>query len=148
MDLLIELLTELAKLSGPALWIGGIAIIGLFIYKIIIIGSIFGVTKFCTQKLHDVLTTERPPTRVITEWKCTDYVLSGAEPEFKRLAQRLDSYRNNHYQYIRTDDMTKLHEALDLYEEKAEKTKKEADKKRKDRQAAKEAELSDKATYG
>jgi hypothetical protein len=148
MDLLIELLTELAKLSGPALWIGGIAIIGLFIYKIIIIGSIFGVTKFCTQKLHDVLTTERPPTRVITEWKCTDYVLSGAEPEFKRLAQRLDSYRNNHYQYIRTDDMTKLHEALDLYEEKAEQVKKAADKKSKEFQAARANSAAAETTYG
>lgn len=90
MDTLIELLKELAALSGPALWLGGLAIVGLFAYKIFIVGSIYGVVKFCAQKIHDTMVKERPPRKEIIEWKCTDYLITGTEPEFKALVAQVD----------------------------------------------------------
>lgn len=65
MDLLIEILKIIQELSGPALWVGGITITLLFAYKVIIVGSVYGVIKFTVQKLHDVLVKPTHEKKVI-----------------------------------------------------------------------------------
>jgi len=67
MELVITLLQELANLSGIALYIGGLAVVLLFAYKITIIGSVYGVIKYCVGTVCDVI-GNRP---VIKEEKVT-----------------------------------------------------------------------------
>lgn len=50
-----------ADLPQMALWV----LIGFFIYKVIIIGSIYGVIRFVTTKLHDYLVTRKNKVKEI-----------------------------------------------------------------------------------
>ena len=52
----LKLLVEMvASLPTMAVWV----IIGYFIYKIFIVGSVYGVIRFVTQKIHDVIVAKK-----------------------------------------------------------------------------------------
>jgi len=64
MEELKVLVGMVAELPSMALWVIG----GYFLYKIIIIGSIYGVIKLGMRKLHDVLITKKAPDITRHEW--------------------------------------------------------------------------------
>lgn len=115
MDLLIELLTELAKLSGTALWIGAIAIIGLFVYKIFIVGSIYGVAKFMMQKVHDMFVTERPPRKQTHEWSCMEFGITGSKPHFEMLINEVHEAQGASLTYVHGSDIEYMRKAVEHY---------------------------------
>lgn len=52
METLKQLIELIKELPDVALWV----LAGYFFYKIIIVGSVYGLIKFVAQKIHDVLT--------------------------------------------------------------------------------------------
>ena len=55
METLQELLRMLNELTGPAIWGAFLAIFMLFAYKIVIVGSVYGVIKYCADKIAAVM---------------------------------------------------------------------------------------------
>lgn len=55
MDELKLLIEMVANLPGLALWV----LVAFYAYKVIIIGSIYGVIRFAIEKLHSWLTTRK-----------------------------------------------------------------------------------------
>lgn len=115
MEILIELLKTIGTLSGPAVWLGLAAVIGLFTYKTLIVGSIYGVMKFAIQKMHDVLTKpihERKTVDITADLDgmmisgCTDYLIR----QIKRIKNKRTGISTN---YIHEGDVDWLREAID-----------------------------------
>lgn len=108
METLIELLRELASLSGPAMWIGGGAILLLFGYKTFIIGSIYGLAKFAIDKAYRVATKEKVVTR---QYELGDIAMSNdIAAKIKTQLRRL-AFRG---QYIHSDELDDLEEAVNI----------------------------------
>lgn len=69
MEELKELIDLISKLPELAIWV----LVAFWVYKVIVIGSIFGIIKLFIVKLHSWLTTDRI---VRQEWKIGDLYLS------------------------------------------------------------------------
>jgi hypothetical protein len=97
----LKLLVDMvADLPSMALWV----IAFFFAYKVLILGSIFGVIKMAILKLHDWLTNA--PTKVSLDGMC----ISGTKGE---LIGQLSRLKRATGAYVHNSDVQWLKEAID-----------------------------------
>ena len=114
-----ELVQLLNNLPHLALWVAA----GFWAYKVIVIGSIYGLIRFAIDKLHDWLTKPKA-----VEWKFASVRLH--EPEkLEALLRGVASYSNSgspNYtpELFYTDSMRHLQAAWNDYTAKNPSTKK------------------------
>jgi hypothetical protein len=107
MDELKLLIEMVAKLPSMALWV----LVGFWAYKVICIGSIYGVIRLAIVKTHDWLANPkskeiRPLIDGLVISGCKDELLN----EIKRLRNR--GYSSNS-EYVHGSDVAWLREAID-----------------------------------
>jgi hypothetical protein len=85
MEELRMLLEMVAKLPTMAVWV----LLGIFAYKVVIVGSIFGVLRLLIIKMHDWLT--RPPQHKYVEIRpmLDGLCVSGTKDELMHELKRL-----------------------------------------------------------
>ena len=103
--LLVELINTLPTL---AVW----ALVLFFCYKIIIIGSVYGLIKFCVENMHNWLTAPR-----VVSHDLGSGVISDALPELPAQLSRIKNRGSNtNSPYIHTRDVRWLAKAIDAQE--------------------------------
>lgn len=107
MEELRMIVEMIAKLPQAALWV----LIGFWAYKVIVVGSIYGVIRFAIEKAHSWLTTPkyelvkvRPMLDRITITGDQEYLIS----QIKRIVKQ-----ESGYQYIHQSDINWLKAAID-----------------------------------
>lgn len=116
MDELKVLVGMLDDLPALALWI----IAMFFAYKVICIGSLYGLIKFAIEKIHLWMTSER-----IVKYDIGGNVLTSCMPNLVSQISRIRNKGNNtNSQYINSEDVNWLSQAIDLKEEKDREAKK------------------------
>lgn len=132
------LVEVLNKLPGMTMTVLICAIIGLLVWKLAIIGSIYGVLRLGINKTHDVLMQrlKEPPVLIKKEvWKIDEELcINDCRYPFLKELNRLKGIRTRGGSiYIHMSDVDWLREAIDekiarqSQEEKAAKLKKDAD---------------------
>lgn len=117
LKLLIEMVADLPQM---ALWV----LVGFFVYKVVIVGSIFGVLRLLIVKLHSWLTTpkEELVTKNVTS-QLERITISGAfEPLLTQLERLIGIRTRIDTSYIHERDVQWLREAIT---EKMEREKQE-----------------------
>ena len=109
MDELKLLIEMVANLPQTALWV----CIGFFAYKVIVIGSIYSVIRFCVQKMYDAY--KKPQTYTLNGIKVDNKTALAITSLICRLCT------DSRFDYIRPDDVVRLQKAVDIVIE--EKTK-------------------------
>ena len=106
MEELKILVDMVAKLPQTALWV----LVGFWAYKVIVVGSIFGVIRYVVWALHSWLTRKDQNVRLLLD----GLVISGAQ---EALVAQLHRLRNRshpgHLQYTHRSDVEWLREAID-----------------------------------
>lgn len=107
MEELKILIEMVANLPAMALWV----LIGFWIYKTLIIGSIYGVIRLAILKSHDWLTNPRskevqPAVKGLVITGCMDELLD----QIKRIRNR--KYASNS-EYVHGSDVAWLRQAID-----------------------------------
>lgn len=102
----------ISHLPAMALWI----LAGFFVYKVAVIGSIFGIIRFITSHLFDwlklIITTRRyKQIENILEGMCTDGQVERLLAEIYRLRGKGVGIRSN---YIHSKSVDWLREAIDM----------------------------------
>jgi hypothetical protein len=98
----LKLLLELvANLPAMAMWV----LIGLFAYKVVIVGSIYGVIRLGITKTHDWLTRDK-------QWRIAGKPISAEvaaalQEQIERIAG------SGPYSYIRSSQVEQLRKAID-----------------------------------
>jgi hypothetical protein len=106
MDELKLLIDMVANLPSMALWV----LVGFWAYKVIVIGSIYGVIRFCVSKFVEWRTS---PVEVSFKGISTnEETLMGIFAELRRLAGG---------SYFYSTDEKKLHQAINMYLESIKK---------------------------
>ena len=108
------LMQTIAKLPDVAIWV----LVGVFIYKVSIIGSIYGVIRLAINKMHDWLVC---PERKTIEMRPTidGMCISGTSDQLIAQLQRVRGAATQST-YIHLRDIDFLREALDdAFEKKA-----------------------------
>lgn len=105
MDELKVLIEMLAGLPNTILWV----LVGYLIYKLVILGSIYGVLRLLIEKAHDWLT--RPK---VVQWDLEGVTMgmntkSAIAEQISRLGQR--SFGQG---YVHFEDVERLRKALDM----------------------------------
>tara|TARA_R110000744_G_scaffold17089_4_gene46623 strand:+ start:523 stop:852 length:330 start_codon:yes stop_codon:yes gene_type:complete len=103
MEELQLLVGMVADLPNMALWV----IAFFFAYKVIILGSIFGIVKLAILKLHDWLTTT--PTKV----PLGDMCIMGSEAG---LLAQIERVKRSTGRYVHDSDVDWLRKAIDMKE--------------------------------
>ena len=103
MEELQILVGMVADLPSMALWV----IAFFFAYKVLILGSIFGVIKLAILKLHDWLTST--PSNVSLDGMCISGTKSGLLAQIERVKRCTGSY-------VHGSDVDWLREAIDMKE--------------------------------
>jgi hypothetical protein len=103
MEELQILVGMVADLPSMALWV----IAFFFAYKVLILGSIFGVIKLAILKLHDWLTTT--PTKVSLNGMC----ITGTEGG---LLAQIERVKRSTGRYVHDSDVDWLRKAIDMKE--------------------------------
>lgn len=101
---LVHLINSLPQL---ALWV----MIGFWAYKVIIVGSVYGLIRFTVDKLHSWLTK---PKVVKQEWTWRTVYFAdpeGVEGLMRQIANDLHPDSENGYRMIYTSDIKALREA-------------------------------------
>ena len=107
LTLLIEMVADLPQM---ALWV----LVGFFIYKVVIVGSIFGVLRLAIVKTHSWLTTPKEDL-VITNHitKLDRLTITGElEPLMNQLERLVGMTTNCDSRYIHGSDIKWLSEAI------------------------------------
>ena len=104
LKLLISMVNDLPTL---ATWV----LVGYLIYKITVIGSIYGVIRLLIVKAHDVLVNRRPAIKD-GELRCIN------DATLQLLTVQVERLRTGTNHYIHEGDVRKLKTALDKYLEK------------------------------
>lgn len=102
MDELKVLVEMLAGLPHTVLWV----LVGYLIYKLVILGSIYGVLRLLIEKTHDWVTQ---PKRV--EWDMGDITVGTTTKH--ALTEQLLRLRDRS-SYIHFEDSNRLRKAIDL----------------------------------
>ena len=102
MDELKLLIEMVANLPTLAVWV----LVGYLVYKVAVIGSIYGVIRLLIVKVHDWKTAP-------TEFKI------GGKPINSEVAEELNAQiirlgQESSYSYYHLSDVTKLKQALDI----------------------------------
>lgn len=135
METLQELLRMLNELTGPAIWGAFLAIFMLFAYKIVIVGSVYGVIKYCADKIaavmmqpkHEKFTTQvdvNATLNGVTIKNCHDYLVA----QIMRLRGVRSQVHGGVSEYIHQRDVDWLRDAIDA--------KLAADREERERRAA------------
>ena len=128
MERLLELVVEILKaLPEMAIWV----LLMILVYKITIIGSIFGLIRFCGIKIHDAviavisLKKEKQDAAINVRGEIDKFLITDAWPLLKSQLERLvNSDGRLASSYIHRSDIKFLKDALD-----AQFDKERADKK-------------------
>lgn len=104
LKLLIEMVANLPQL---ATWV----LVGFLIYKVSVVGSIYGVIRLLIVKAHDLLVNRRPAIKD-GELCCIN------DATLQLLAVQVERLRTGTNHYIHEGDVRKLKLALDKYLEK------------------------------
>lgn len=102
MEELQILVNMVAELPTMALWV----LLGFWAYKIIVVGSIYGVIKFCSQKIHDVFvaySVKSQNIRLLLDGE----IISGTKEALMAQLQRIKSTA-----YIHGSDIDWLRDAI------------------------------------
>lgn len=116
MDELKELISMVAGLPTVVVWV----LVGYLLYKLAVLGSIYGVMRLLIEKAHDWLTK---PKRV--EWVFDDVVMNATTKA--ALSQQLVRLCEVKLNYVYFTDTTRLRKAIDLL---LEQERKEAEQKK------------------
>jgi hypothetical protein len=112
MEEIKQLVEAVANLPNIALWLAFF----LLVYKVTVVGSIYGVIRFCTQKIHDVFVAKK--TREV-EYKEIRPMIDGMciRTETDKLIAQLYRIRgkgvNIPTEYIHQQSVDWLREAID-----------------------------------
>lgn len=114
MEELETLLKLIAGLPQMALWV----LAGFWAYKVIFVGSVYGVIRFCVQKAHDYLVTRKtiPPeiktveVRAMLDGLC---IGSEVEPLIVQLRRIVGKNVGIKTEYIHRQSVNWLREAID-----------------------------------
>lgn len=104
LKLLIEMVTNLPTL---AVWV----LVGYLVYKVAVIGSIYGLARFTVDKLHNWLVTEKSKTCVVDTGKI-GCINADVGDLVRAQIRRLTSSN-----YIHESDVSKLRLAIDKISE-------------------------------
>lgn len=111
LKLLIELV---ASLPTMAIWV----LVGFYVYKVTVIGSIYGLLRLCIIKMHDWLTKPKRIEFTMDGYVINNEVAAQLRNEIRRLARTTSGV-------IYSTDVAKLSRAIDkVVEEEAAKVKK------------------------
>ena len=97
LKLLIEMVASLPQM---ALWV----CIGFFVYKVTVIGSIYGVIRFCVQKAYDAY--KKPQEFTLNGITINKDVETALKVQLARLT-------NSAYGYIHSTDVADLQRAIE-----------------------------------
>lgn len=104
----LKLIVEMiAKLPQTALWV----LIGFWAYKVIVIGSVYGLIRFAIDKLHSWLT--KPKHEMVTHdvrMMLDGEAVSGAK---EALVVQLQRIKRRTGQYVHGSDVDWLRQAID-----------------------------------
>lgn len=119
LDELKVLLEMFAQLPDLALW----GAIGFLIYKLAIIGSIFGVLKFTVEKLHDWAVKRKLETKEFRMVDLVHGIVIDKEDNLKELIAQIKRIRGKGLtyttsEYIHTSSIEWLRFAIDAQEER------------------------------
>lgn len=132
LEIIKEAGTILKDLPDLAIWI----LIGVLFYKVVIIGSIFGIIKLSIVKLHDAITKEKKPEEKRIVYEVGDHIIEKAMPKFELLIEKMK--RNNYgggysHSYIHESDIEWALGAMREREAREELEKSEREKKKQER---------------
>lgn len=110
------LIEAIAGLPDLALWV----IAMYFFFKLAVVGSIYGVIRFITMKMHDWAITKRVTVKQETcvinlDNHLITCSLDDNIGEFRRLLERMKFSTG---QYIHSSDIARVNRALDMLMEK------------------------------
>lgn len=121
----LKVLADIAKdLPETALWV----ILGFFIYKSFIVGSIYGVARLAISKTHDVLTVfakraPRPKVVSVEELHGVKLLVDARPP----LIFLLKSMTRSGLNYLHESDIAELAKAWAEYQERKNQPKKKGE---------------------
>lgn len=122
LKLLIEMV---AGLPSMAMWV----IVALFAYKVVVVGSIYGVIRLGIAKLHDVLISQKTKVVNIVS-KIEDITISGCTTELVEQLRRVRGRATGiSSDYIHGCSVNWLRQAIDDKIEKDMAEKREKEKK-------------------
>ena len=110
MEELKILVSMVAGLPQMALWV----VVLFFIYKISIIGSIYGLVRYITSKLHDwAITKKAEPTELIKEKSKIKELSIVNDGTYEELLQVLKNTRQRGNSYINSNDLEWIKSAFE-----------------------------------
>ena len=108
MDAVIDSVMKLVVDSpNIALWV----LVIIYGFKVVIVGSIYGVVRFAIDKAHSAYVNERPPRVITTQvnYQYEGHLFNDAKPSFKALLDCLSkTYVGNSGTYITKENVDKL----------------------------------------
>jgi len=110
----LKILVDLIKdLPAVALWV----LAGFFIYKTLIVGSIYGVIRFICEKLFDYLKTKKSEAQTVYTIKTGDIEIHAISHDgtFERLLYQLQRLKDDRSKYIHSSGVDALKAALDKH---------------------------------
>lgn len=111
----LQVIVEMvAKLPQTALWV----LIGFWAYKVMIVGSIYGVIRFVVSKAHDYLVQRKviPPevkqieVRVLVDGIC---IANAVDPLLAQLRRLIGMNTGIHSHYVHRQSVDWLRDAID-----------------------------------
>jgi len=114
MEELETLVKLVANLPQMALWVA----IGFWAYKVVVVGSVYGVIRFTVAKLHDYMVQRKvipPEVKTVEVRAMLDGLCIGGqvEPLIKQLHRVAGRGLTVPSEYIHRDSVTWLREAID-----------------------------------
>lgn len=126
----LRLLVEMvADLPHMALWV----VAAFFVYKVIVVGSIYGVIRFVAAGLFIVAKdwiAQGPATKIIRTKEGFDFVNEDAIDQMKGLMRKVSTDENSGVYFrsqIFPSDISELKKAWEFYLDEKKKQKKESD---------------------
>lgn len=100
MDELKLLIDLVASLPAMAIWV----LVGFYVYKVVVIGSIYGLLRFAIDRLHSWLTAPKVTQFKLSGMTIDEAVAASLGAQLSRLAST---------SYIHSSDVEKLKKAID-----------------------------------
>ncbi len=115
----LKMLIGMVKdLPALAIWV----LVLYFLYKVFIVGSIYGVIRLAINRMHSWKTKPPPPPQPLQpqEWDIDGMIIT--HDGTKKILMRALSRCLGTGSYIHTSNAVRLNEAIDLWEAKHEKS--------------------------
>lgn len=114
------IIDAIAGLPQIALWV----LIGFWCYKVVVVGSIYGVIRFTVAKLHDAYVNRHVVKHTDVSVQVNDLIIKGETDAFMVQLRRLVNMQEQRskvrttWNYMHHYGVDILKDALDLYEAK------------------------------